>query len=239
MTTHDFLSLYDSRVAEYLLAVGYLLLFVPMWRYVHGGQAVALEARAAVGHRVEGSTQASLGWFTAPDDVALHPGHAWARLGADGLVAVGIDDFAQKLVGPEALVLPRPGDHVLQGRPAFAIGDRVVTVPMLSPVDGEVVAVNAAAVERPETLADPYGAGWLFKVKAPRLAETRPPLMLADRAREYLERAAAALSMRMSPELGQVLQDGGVPIQGFAKALAGAGWTGMAKHFFLTDGGES
>jgi hypothetical protein len=110
---------------------------------------------------------------------------------------------------------------------------------MLSPVDGEVVAVNTGAAERPDALKDPYGAGWLFKVKAPAEATQRAPLMLGERAREYLERAAEALSLRMSPELGHVMQDGGVPIQGIARALAGGGWAGMARHFLLTDGSES
>jgi glycine cleavage system H lipoate-binding protein len=240
VTTHDFLSMYDAKVAEYLLAVAYLLLFVPMWRFVQSPAGAEARVGAAAAHEVaRPSARTSLGWFTAPDDVAVHPGHAWARLGADGLVTVGIDDFAQKLVGPEAVILPKAGDRVLQGQPAFAVGDRVVTVPMLSPVDGEVVAVNTGAAERPDALKDPYGAGWLFKVKAPAEATQRAPLMLGERAREYLERAAEALSLRMSPELGHVMQDGGVPIQGIARALAGGGWAGMARHFLLTDGSES
>jgi glycine cleavage system H lipoate-binding protein len=240
MTTHDFLSVYDAKVAEYLLAVTYLLLFVPMWRFVQGGAHAA--AHVTAGARASQETarpaRATLGWFTAPENVALHPGHAWARLDGDGLITVGIDDFAQKLVDPENVVLPKAGDHVLQGQPAFAIGDKVVTVPMLSPVDGEVVAVNAAS-DQAGALRDPYGAGWLFKVKAPPQASTRAPLMLGERARQYLERAAEALSLRMNPELGHVLQDGGVPIHGIARTLAGAGWVGMAKHFFLTDRSES
>jgi glycine cleavage system H lipoate-binding protein len=241
MTTHDFLAVYDAKVMEYLLAVSYLLLFVPMWRFVNGaprtaevavGASASLRASAAAPARH--APAPALGWFQVPDGVALHAGHAWARAGADGLVTIGIDDFAQKLVDPETVVLPRTGDHLLPGQPAFAVGDQVTTVPMLSPVDGEVVAVNRAAAERPDALRDPYGAGWLFKVKVPAAA-SRAQLMVGDKARQYLERAAEALSLRLNPELGYVMQDGGAPIHGIAKALAGDGWAAMARHFLLSD----
>jgi hypothetical protein len=49
-----------------------------------------------------------------------------------------------------------------------------------------------------------------------------------------MEEAEAQLSMRVSPELGQVLQDGGVPVHGIARALSGDGWDDLARQFFLT-----
>jgi glycine cleavage system H protein len=231
MSTHEFLALYNAKIAEYLLAVCYLLMFVPMWRYVQGGAHAAAEAAVATNARSPQPSLATsvLGWFHLPEGVALHAGHAWARTGADGLITVGIDDFAQKLVDPETAVLPKAGDHVLAGQPAFAVGDQVVTVPMLSPVDGEVVSVNPAA-----SLRDPYGAGWLFKVKAPANA-SRSQLMLGEKAMAFLERSAEALSLRLNPELGQVLQDGGAPIHGIAKALSSEGWASIARHFFHTE----
>ena len=240
MTTNDFLATYDAKVAEYLLALCYLMLFVPMWRFVHGQPHAARAAVAAgAGTRALATAArpaaAPLGWFQLPEGVALHAGHAWARTGADGLVTVGIDDFAQKLVDPERAVLPAVGDRVLEGQPAFAIGDWVTTVPMLSPVAGEIVEVNPAASATPGALHDAYGAGWLFKVKVAEPA-ARARLMVGDAARQFLERSAEALSLRLNPELGHVLQDGGTPVQGIARALAGDGWATMARHFFRTEG---
>src|SRR5512134_2298125 len=111
---HEFLSLYSAKNFEYLLAIGYLLLFIPFWKYVQGGrrqeQAAALElkphARPSARH-----AGATAGWFQVPAGVHLHPGHTWARLEADGLVAVGADDFAHKLVGPARVRLPALGDR--------------------------------------------------------------------------------------------------------------------------------
>jgi len=240
MTTQDFLGLYDAKVAEYLLALAYLLLFVPMWKFVHGG-AGAAEARQAAAASEAAPARAdrpALGWFHVPDGVALHPGHAWARVEADGLVTVGIDEFAQKLVDPEVVRLPVEGDVVRQSRPAFAVGDQVLTVPMLSPVDGTVVAVNQAVERGGAALHDPYGAGWLFKVKVPELGQALKQLLDPAAARAYLESAAEGLSLQLQPALGRVLQDGGAPIHGIAQAVAGEAWAALARKHFLTDRSE-
>jgi glycine cleavage system H lipoate-binding protein len=244
---HDFLSNYPAKLQEYGLAIGYLLLFVPFWRYVQGGRLVPagagarkapeLAAVAARQARVPAGATAlrpTAGWFQVPAGIRLHPGHTWARLETDGLVTVGIDDFAHKLVGPATVSLPALGSHVAQGEPALALGDEGHSVPMLSPIDGTVVAVNPTVKRDPAALADPYGAGWLFKVKAPRLAANLRQLHATAPALRMLEDAGETLVRRMNPELGQVLQDGGTPVHGIARALAGDDWEALAREFFLT-----
>lgn len=237
---HEFLSTYTAKGFEYLLAIGYLFLFIPFWRYVQGGKRKEAPAHAAVtaeAPRARPSPRhagATAGWFQVPAGIHLHPGHTWARLEADGLVAVGADDFAHKLVGVARVELPALGTHVAQGEPAFEIGDGEKEVPMLSPVDGTVVAVNAAIRERADGLEDAYGKGWLFKVKAPRLAANLRQLLTDGPARRYMEGAESQIALRLAPELGAVLQDGGTPVHGIARALAGDEWDGLARQFFLT-----
>ena len=238
---HGFLSIYTAKVGEYLLAIGYLLLFIPFWRFVQGGKPAHAKAEAAKGAAKAGAktahsgarAPAGPGWFQVPAGVYLHPGHTWARLEPDGLVAVGADDFAHKLVGAAHVELPTLGDHVMQGEPALEIGDGEKSVPMLSPVDGTVVAVNPAA-RQDGGLADPYGGSWLFKVKAPRLAANLRQLMRENTARRFLADAEAGLALRLAPELGAVLQDGGTPVHGIARALAGDEWQGLAREEFRT-----
>ena len=246
---YDLLSVYPAKLLEYGLGIGYLLLFIPFWRYVQGGrrevrevvrvaapvrEAVSAALRAA---RPAGATAlarpASAGWFHVPAEVHLHPGHTWARLEGDGLVSVGIDDFAHKLVGPATVELPAVGTHVAQGEPAIELRDEDRGVPMLSPVDGTVVAVNPRIRAHGE-LEDPYGAGWLFKVKAPRLAANFRQLQAEAPAQRMLDAAGDTLALRLAPELGQVLQDGGTPVHGIARAVAGEGWEALAREHFRT-----
>ena len=237
---HGFLSIYTAKVGEYLLAIGYLLLFVPFWLFVQGGKRATaraevvqrVPARAASEAHSGARAPAGAGWFQVPAGVWLHPGHTWARLEADGLVAVGADDYAHKLVGAAHVDLPHLGAHVAQGEPALEIGDGEKSVPMLSPVDGTVVAVNAAVKERPDGLSDPYGASWLFKVKAPRLAANLRQLMRENTARRFLADAEAGLALRLAPELGAVLQDGGAPVHGIAREIAGDDWESLVREEF-------
>jgi len=236
--SHDFLSIYPAKLQEYCLAIGYLLLFIPFWKFVQGGKRVEARAEAttpakAVAHS-GAKAPSGLGWFQVPAGVLLHPGHTWARLEADGVVTVGADDFAHKLVGATHVELPRLGEHVAQGEPALEIGDGDKSVPMVSPVDGTVVAVNSAAKASADGLADPYGMSWLFKVKANRLAANLRQLMRESSARRFMSEAEAALSLRLAPELGAVLQDGGTPVHGIARALAGDDWESFAREQFRT-----
>ena len=237
---YDLLSVYPAKLLEYGLGIGYLLLFIPFWRYVQGGRRevrevvrVSAPARAAVTAATALPRPASSGWFHVPAGVHLHPGHTWARLEGDGLVTVGIDDFAHKLVGPAAVDLPSVGSRVAQGEPAIELRDEDRGVAMLSPIDGTVVAVNPR-VRGHGGIEDPYGAGWLFKVKAPRLAANLRQLHADAPARRMLDEAGDTLALRLAPELGQVLQDGGTPVHGIARALAGERWDELAREYFLT-----
>ena len=140
------------------------------------------------------------------------------------------------LLGPGSakVGLPALGERIAQGEPAFQIGDGEKDVPMLAPVDGTVVAVNQAVKERQDGLDDPYGRGWLFKVKAPRIAANLRQLLKDGAARRFMEEAEGRIAMQLAPELGQVLQDGGTPVHGISRALAGDKWDDLARQFFLT-----
>lgn len=234
MLSHEFLSIYPAKLAEYVLAVSYMVAFIGWWKFVNGGKRARMELQAEAPASHAAAEAAPAQWFTVPDGYWIHPGHTWARAQDDGTIAVGLDDFAQKLVGPVAKVqLPRSGAPVAQGVPAISLGADGRTVPMLSPVDGVVTAVNDGIAEDPALLATPY-QGWLFKVRPARFQANAHQLLEGDAARAWLETAAERLAAHMSPELGRVLQDGGAPVSGIAQELEPQGWDELARKFFLT-----
>jgi glycine cleavage system H protein len=222
MEAHDFVSLYSAKAIEYLIALAYLALFVPFWRYVQGGAAEPLAAPAT--ERPRRASSAPL--FGVPDGVQLHPGHAWAR-SANGAVAVGLDDFAHLLVGPLAGVeLPEPGTELRQGRPAFTLRVDGREVPVLSPVDGTVVERNERAAQHPGELhRDPYGEGWLFKLRSAGPSSFKQ-LLVGDAARAYLETCATSM--------GAMAADGGLPVRGFARELRPGSWDVLARQALLS-----
>jgi glycine cleavage system H lipoate-binding protein len=231
MHGNEFLAGYSAKLVEYGLAVTYLILFVGFWRFVHGGKQVEAKAEARA---PELSPAVTAGWFSVPADVALHPGHTWARMEADGTVAVGLDDLGHRMVGTmEAVELPAPGGKVEQGAPAVTLSAGGKKVGLLSPVDGEVVATNAAARESGE----PYGSGWMFKVRPTRWARNKAQLLDGRAAREWVEEQGRRLAMRLMPEmaLSPAMHDGGSPLPGMARELDAEHWDEIAREFFRTE----
>ena len=221
---------FQAKVVEYLIAVAYLVLFVPFWRYLDGGKA----AEKRVARRTAPAATAP-GWFTVPNGLSFHPGHAWLHANGDGLVTVGADEFAFKLVAPTRVVLPAPGQEVRQGEPAWLFGADGHEVAVLSPVSGTVTEVNAEALGAPEAAAaDPFGHGWLMKVRAGRLAADRKQLLEGPLARKWMEGVAEALRACTGRPGALALEDGGAPVHGIARALEGEGWAALARTFLLS-----
>lgn len=232
MIFHDVVTLYTFKAIEYVIALSFLALFIPFWRYALSDRPATQPAMQAVARRAVDLVE----WFNIARDVAFHPGHAWARIDRPGLVTVGMDDFAQKLVGPIArLDLPPVGAAVGQGEAAWAVQVDGKAVSMVSPVDGLVAAVNPRVVETPDLAnRDPYGEGWLFKVHAPRFAANVKGLLSGRLATRWVEDATDQLRLRMAPQLGLVLQDGGMPVDGIAQAIDPERWDTIAREFFLS-----
>ena len=104
--------------------------------------------------------------------VYYHQGHSWAMPEGDNMVKVGIDDFAQKLVGKiDALKLPEVGSQVTQGETGWSLLVGSKSIDMLSPVDGKIVDINEDLLSSPESIGkDPYSQSWLLRVQAPKIS---------------------------------------------------------------------
>ena len=223
-----YVDLFATKGAEYMLVLAFLALLVPFWqvlnRPVRAGLRAARRLGASIAH-----------WFRLPEGIYYHLGHSWAMPQGE-VVRVGVDDFAQRLVGrPQALHLPPVGSRVEQGEVAWRLSVDSKAVDMLSPVTGEVVAVNERVLERPELInQDPYGEGWLLAVKPHNHRANFRNLLRGKVANAWMRVTADALQERMGGELGTVLQDGGLPVTGLARALWLDGWDRMAREFLLT-----
>ena len=176
--------------------------------------------------------------FLVPNDVMFHPGHAWAKVEENDfvIVTVGMDDFAAKLLGSvDSIAFPRLGSLVKQGSPAWWLKTDSRLIRMLSPVDGEVVALNYALGESPGTaFDDPYGNGWLFKVRTNSWTSNLNNMVIGDKLAEWLEGIRDSLASRSASASAPLYADGGEPIKGIAKAVDPEAWDDLAREFFLT-----
>jgi|WetSurMetagenome_2_1015567.scaffolds.fasta_scaffold66183_2 glycine cleavage system H protein len=233
---HDLLTIYWLKAVEYILALSYLPLFILFWKFVTPKR----EATVAVHAAAPGWADQLSDFFQVPADLFFHPGHTWVRLEGGDTVTVGISDFAQKLVGPLGRVqLPAIGSTLVQGEPALTLDADGAAIPMLAPLDGKVIALNAALERFPGAVkGSPYGDGWLMKVKSAKLAANIKSLMSGSLARRWMDTVCESLGGEMSSmELGRVYLDGGQLVDGLARNLSQDEWPELAKRFFLTDEG--
>ena len=107
-----------------------------------------------------------------PADLRFAESHEWARLEADGTVTVGISDHAQEALGDVVFVELTEVGKVFAAQDQAGVVESVKAASdIYSPVSGEVIAVNEALADAPESLNDkPYEA-WIFKVKPSNPAE--------------------------------------------------------------------
>jgi len=197
---------------------------------------LAHEARAHAAAPVPVVEPAWVAGYQMPETLYYHRGHTWARPLDAHTVLVGVDDFARRLIGPAATVkAPSRGDWVHQGGRGFAMRLDGREAELVSPVEGEVVEVNRDLAEKPGLAADdPYGRGWVLKVKAPNLADNLRNLLSGRLARKWMEDSREALELRLMALSGSVLQDGGEPAADLGHHLPPADWERLVHEFLLT-----
>ncbi len=101
-----------------------------------------------------------------PGDLKYTKSHEWVKTMDDGSVSIGITDHAQELLGDLVFVeLPEVGRELTAGEECAVVESVKAASDAYSPIAGEVVAVNEALADSPETVnQDPYGEGWMFRV---------------------------------------------------------------------------
>jgi glycine cleavage system H protein len=101
-----------------------------------------------------------------PAELKYTESHEWVRLESDGSVTVGITEFAQDALGDIVFVdLPKVGQALMAGKECAVVESVKAAGDIYAPVTGEVLSVNEAVVDAPESInANAYDA-WLFKIK--------------------------------------------------------------------------
>ena len=117
---------------------------------------------------------------TYPDDLLYHPEHDWARIEGD-TATLGITWFAQDALGEVVFFDPPEVGSTITKDDSYAEVESVKAVSdVIAPLSGEIVEVNTGLGDAPETInSDPYGEGWLVKV---RLSDPSEQESLLDQA---------------------------------------------------------
>ncbi|MGI9274613.1 MAG: glycine cleavage system protein GcvH [Endozoicomonas sp.] len=126
-----------------------------------------------------------------PTELRYIRSHEWVRIEEGGTVTIGVTDHAQEALGDVVFVeLPEVGTVLAAEDEAGVVESVKAASDIYAPISGEVVAINEALEEAPETVnSDPYSDGWFFKIKLSDEGELSE-LMDAEGYAEFIESEA-------------------------------------------------
>lgn len=218
-----------------ILVLGTFVVFIVLDYVLNRKKAVQTVPAAAT----EGAPAAAgdfVTGFHTPDNLAYHPGHSWLMQERKNMVRMGADEFAAALAGKiEKIELPKPGQWVRQGQKVLALFRNGEKVEMVSPTEGEVMAVNEQVLQNPALLReDPYGRGWLLAIHVPDEESTLRNLVPKGLVRDWMRLSIERLYASQPMLAGAVAADGGVASEDLLAEVPGANWKETAGEFFLT-----
>ncbi len=180
--------------------------------------------REVTAKKQSATTQAAGAEAKSGEHFYLHPSHTFARVNTEGVVEVGMDEFARHAFGePDALELPAVNQKVRQGDPAWRaiVAGRKVTQRI--PVDGKIIAVNQSPTD------------WILRIKPSNLQRNLVNLIDSFSVVNWLKIARAQFLRQYSGSLLPAKPDGGELVPGFARHLTDEQWNHFVKEFFNSD----
>ncbi len=176
--------------------------------------------------------------FQVPiDTYYIHRGHTWVRIADNDQVRVGIDDFAQKVFGPaDEVELPEPGGVYFQNHVCLALIRGGRRAKFLAPVDGLIEEINLQVQRQPRLInQDPYGEGWLYRLRPINLKYNLPNLHFGDATVNWMDMEAHRLLAMLEADVGVTLPDGGAIIDDVYGHFPALAWRRLVQEFLLQD----
>jgi glycine cleavage system H protein len=212
MDGFSYTNIFETKGIEYLIIIAFLILIVPFWYSINRKTQISKQIKQTLGVLTAGILRIPQGLFYSKN-------HTWTHLEKSGSAKVGLDDFLIHLTGEVTFSnLKNPGEVIRKGELLTEIVQGEKLLKIYSPLSGEILDTNSVLYENPGVLnKDPYGQGWIYKIKPAKwIAETNS-YFLAEEAiswsKNELERFKDFMSVTLnkySPETSMVvLQDGG------------------------------
>lgn len=147
-----------------------------------------LKPRVHIAHVAE-DEKLSKGEFAIPGGVFISESHCWAAVGQDGIVKVGLDDFAKKIIGKiDGIDFPNLGMVVAKDQPLFNIKQGNKIVQFTSPVSGLIKSLNHNLTDDIEALDfTPYEKNWVCSIDAENLDIELPELKIGKNAVNFYQ----------------------------------------------------
>lgn len=175
--------------------------------------------------------------FQIPGGVFISEGHCWANISEEGLVKVGLDDFAKKIIGKiDSIGLPNLGMSVKKGQSLFTVNQDQKSLSFKSPVSGKVKEVNKFINDELDSLnLSAYDINWICTIDADELDSELPTLKIGRSAVSFYQEDIERLqSLKKKIKTGKEaeLEPNGTIFVGEMEKLDEISWKRFAEEFF-------
>ena len=183
MDAFSYTDIFDTKGIEYLIVIGFLLLIIPFWVLLNRPLKLkekAWETAGILSERI----------LRIPQGLMYSCNHTWTFLEKSGLARVGIDDLLLHLTGGVQLeYLAGEQNKIRKGDVIARIARDGKELKIASPISGEIERVHASLEQQPGVLnEDPYGSGWICKIRPENWMEETRSCYVARDATEWINK---------------------------------------------------
>ena len=212
MNGFSYNNIFETKGIEYLIIIAFLVIIIPFWVIINRKSGSTKHIKKALGIL-------SANILRIPQGLFYSKNHTWAHLERSGNAKVGLDDFLLHITGEVSFTsLKNPGDFMSKGELMAEVTQDGKILKITSPLSGKIIDTNIILNETAGILnEDPYGKGWIYKVKPTGWIEETSSYYLAQEAIAWSEKELVRFKdfmaesvKRYSPEASMlILQDGG------------------------------
>jgi glycine cleavage system H lipoate-binding protein len=160
-------------------------------------------------------------------------GHTWIKIEDNGMVRMGIDDFAAKLLGRfDTLSAPLMGKKLIRGESAITLTRKGHEVSFTAPVNGIITGVNVHARKTPALVSKaPYTDGWILTLYCPDLKQDLKNLLFMASSKQFMDTSIRHLYGFLEEHTQLKAADGGTLVSDIYGNLPGISWDDLVKEF--------
>lgn len=176
--------------------------------------------------------------INVPAGIFISPNHTWISLELNGTVQIGIDDFAQKILGPiENIELPKEGEKLEKGAPLFSIGKGEHRLAFPSPLSGKVIAINSDLLDHIDYLQmRPFELGWICTMEPSNLPGDLQTLIIGADAVSWYQQEIDKFSEKLPQASGPAPEKESAEAE--KERMGNAVWQTFSQIFFQSEGGS-